>query len=153
MTWTDEQLAELVDAGRRHPKPRVRVKALAVRAVGLGQTHAQVAETFGTTRQSVGAWVKRYRAQRLNGLEVAPGRGRKRRVDEAQVVEYATQSPRNFGVNRTRWTLKLLAQTAPTLQGYSPSGVREVLRRCGLSYKRGQPWMLSPDPEYGKKRQ
>ena len=29
------------------------------RAVGSGQTHAQVAETFGTTRQSVGVWVTR----------------------------------------------------------------------------------------------
>jgi transposase len=153
MEWSSTQLTELTDAGRRHRKPGVRVKALAVRGVALGHTQGEVAELFAVTRQSVAAWVQRYRAGGLSGLEVARGRGRRRRADEEEVVRYAAQSPRNFGVNRSRWTLKSLAETVPTLRGFSVAGVREVLRRCGLRYKRGQPWALSPDPEYEKKRQ
>jgi transposase len=153
MEWSPEQLVELTQAGLHHARARVRVKALALRAAGLGHSYCRVAEMFATSRQSVSKWVKRYGEQGLAGLEVAPGRGRKRRADERELVAYATQSPRNFGVNRSRWTLKLLAQTVPTLRGFSPMGVRKVLRRCGFSYKRGQPWMLSPDPEYAKKGQ
>ena len=82
---------------------------------------------------------------------VAPGRGRKRQVDEEELIAYASQSPRAFGINRSRWTLRLLAQTVPSLQGFSEAGVLKALRRCGFSHKRGQPWMMSPDPEFEKK--
>jgi transposase len=61
------------------------------------------------------------------------------------------QSPRNFGIARTRWTLQLLAQTVPGLQGLCPSAVWHALRRLGISYKRAEPWLHSPDPDYVKK--
>ena len=104
-----------------------------------------------TTRQSVADWIARFQAGGVAALEIAPGRGRKSRVDEQQLEDYALQSPRNFGINRSRWRLADLAQTVPTLKGYSVSGVRQALKRCGISFKRGQPWMLSPDPNYEKK--
>jgi len=149
--WTAEQWEELSDAGRRHAKPGVRVKALAVGAVARGQTREAVAQTFGRSAASVGEWVKRYRAHGLAGLEIAPGRGRPAQVNERELEHYALQTPRNFGIKRSRWTLRLLAQTVPSLQGFTDAGVQQALRRCGISYKRGQPWMLSPDPQYEKK--
>jgi len=151
MDWTAEQLAELSRAGQRHPTPHIRVKALAVQAVARGQRPTAVAAMFATTRQSVSSWVKAYRAEGLSGFAIAPGRGRPREVDEAELKRYATQSPRNFGIARTRWTLELLTATVPSLKGFSIAGVRQALLRCGLAYKRGQPWMLSPDPAYEKK--
>lgn len=152
MHWSQQQVDELAEAGRRHPKPGVRVKALAVAAVARGQTRKAVAETLDRSALSVGTWVRRYRAEGLAGLQIAPGRGRPPRVDARELETYALQSPRNFGLARSRWTLALLAKTVPTLRGFSVSGVRQALRRCGLSHKRGQPWMLSPDPEFEKKR-
>lgn len=151
MDWTAEQLAELWTAGQRHPTPHIRVKALAVQAVARGQTQVTVATMFATTRQSVAAWVQAYRGQGLAGFAIAPGRGRPRQVDAAELERYATQSPRNFAIARSRWTLGLLAATVPSLKGFSAAGVRQALRRIGLTYKRGQPWMLSPDPAYEKK--
>lgn len=61
------------------------------------------------------------------------------------------QSPRHFGVPRTRWTLQLLAQKVPSLAGLHASAVWYVLRRLGISYKRAEPWLHSPDPDYVKK--
>jgi transposase len=119
--------------------------------MGLGEPRATVARCFAVSLTSLGTWLQRYRQGGLSALEIAPGRGRKSRVDPEQVLSYALQSPRNFGVNRTRWTLRLLAQTVPSLHGFSDAGVLRVLRRLDLSYKRGQPWLLSPDPEYEKK--
>jgi len=129
----------------------VRVKALAVQAVARGATQSAVAALFGTTRQSVGAWVRAYRERGLAGFAIAPGRGRRPRVDREELQRYASQSPRTFGIPRSRWTLALLAATVPSLQGFTPGGVRQALRRCGFTYKRGQPWLLSPDPEFTKK--
>jgi transposase len=151
MEWSGEQLAELSAAGRRHPKPGVRVKALAVLAVARGNPRQAVAAMFDRSALSVGAWVRSYCEQGLGGLMVAEGRGRKPQADEPQVRQYALESPRHHGINRSRWTLKLLGQTVPSLRGFSPSGVRQVLRRLGLHYKRGQAWLTSPDPEYEKK--
>ena len=151
MVLTAQQLHELAQAGKHHPKPGVRLKALAVRAVGTGEPRATVAHCFATSLTSVGEWLRRYRQGGVAALEIAPGRGRKSPVDSDQVLRYARQSPRQFGIPRSRWTLRLLADTVPGLHGYSLAGVLRVLRRLGLSYKRGQPWLPSPDPDYEKK--
>ena len=151
MEWTAEQLFELGRAGHTHPKAGPRVKALAVLAVARGQSYRAVGEVLDTNYHSISAWVRGYRERGLPAFEIAPGRGRPKRVDDAELETYALQSPRNFGIKRSRWTLALLARTVPSLKGLSASGVRQALLRCGISYKRGQPWMLSPDPEYEKK--
>jgi len=151
MQWQPEQIAELTDAGHHHPKAHVRTKALAVLAVARGETQKDAARFFDASPQSVCAWVRRFREQGVAGFAIAPGRGRPRQVDDRELVEYALQSPRNFGISRSRWTLRLLALTVPSLQGFSDTGVLRALRRCGISYKRGQPWMMSPDPEFEKK--
>jgi transposase len=153
MVLTAEQLQELDRAGKRHPKPGVRIKALAILAVGEGQPRAAVARMFRTSLTSLGSWLQRYGQGGLAALEIAPGRGRKSAVDPEQVLTYALQSPQQFGIARSRWTLRLLAEAVPCLHGYSETGVLRVLHRVGLSYKRGQPWLPSPDPDYEKKRQ
>jgi transposase len=151
MEWTAAQSDELTRAGRTHPKPRPRLKALAVLAVARGHSYSAVAAMFDTNYHSISAWVRGYRERGLAAFDVAPGRGRPKSADDEELETYALQSPRNFGLQRSRWTLELLAQTVPSLKGFSASGVRQALRRCGISYKRGQPWMLSPDPQYEKK--
>lgn len=151
MEWTSPQMAELTQAIRHHPDAGVRVKAVALRALGLGYQQSEAACLVAATRQSVAEWAKRYQEGGLEALMVAAGRGRHRTAVDAEVMEYARQSPRQFGIDRSRWTLELLAQAVPSLQGFSPSGVLRVLRRCGLSYKRGQAWLTSPDPNYEKK--
>ena len=152
MDWTHEQIAELQSAGHRHLKAGVRVKALAVLAVARGNLRRDVGAMFDTDYHSVGKWVDSYREHGLQAFEIAPGRGRPRKADDEQVHGYVLQSPRNFGVNRSRWTLQLLADTVPSLKGFTPNGVREVLRRLKVSYKRGQAWPTSPDPEFEKKK-
>jgi len=149
--WSPQQITELVDAAHHHAVPYIRVRAMAVLAVAEGHPQCQVAIFYHTTPGSMGNWVGRYRTEGLAGFEIRPGRGRHKQVDEQQLVDYALQSPRNFGINRSRWTLKLLAQTVPSLRGFSATGVFHALRRAGLSWKRGQAWITSPDPEFEKK--
>ena len=104
MAWSPQQIAELASAGHHHPKPGVRVKALAVRAVALGSSHREAAGLFATSRQSIGCWVRRYREGGLSAWQVARGRGRKSRVDQQEVLDTIAQSPRHLGLPRSRWT-------------------------------------------------
>jgi transposase len=130
----------------------MRLKALAIRAVALGHTRQQVGAILHVSAYTVGQWYRLYLQGGWSALRIHPGRGRRSRVDGSQVQEYVHQSPRNFGIPRTRWTLGLLARKVPCLAGLGPSGVWYALRRLGISYKRAEPWLHSPDPEYLKKK-
>lgn len=152
MEWSKEQVQELEGLVRHAPVPHVRVKAIAVLNVARGCTQREAAGLVCAHREAVGRWVQRYRAQGPAGWSVRAGRGRRPRVDAAEVEAYLRQSPRQFGVAQTRWTLRALASVVPSLGGFTDSGVQRALGRLGFRYKRGQPAVHSPDPEYGEKR-
>lgn len=149
---SDQQRAELDRSSRCHPQPGMRVKALAIRAVALGHTRQQVGAILHVSPYTVGQWCRLYLQGGWPALRIHAGRGRRSRVDGSQVQGYVRQSPRNFGIPRTRWTLQLLAQKVPCLAGLGPTGVWHALRRLGISYKRAEPWLHSPDPDYLKKK-
>lgn len=150
--WTQSQRDRLEWAARHAQPPYVRVKALAVANVAGGEAIVPVARTFRVSRQALGEWCQRFVREGLEGLRVYPGRGRKPRVNSQELERYVRQSPRQFGISQTRWTLAILAQTVPSLKGFSPPGVRKALHRMGFRYKRGQPRLHSPDPEYEPKK-
>jgi transposase len=145
------QGTELDHLSRTHPKPGMRLKAVALRAVAQGHTRQQVGAILHVSPYTVGQWYRAYQQGGWAALEIQPGRGRPSRVEAREVEEYVRQSPRNFGLPRTRWTLQLLAESVPSLAGMRPHSVWQALRRLGISYKRAAPWLNSPDPDYVKK--
>lgn len=150
---TDEQKAELTKAAKTDPRPYVRIRALAVLQVANGIPAIKVAEFALAHRTTVCTWVKDFQSEGVKGFVVAEGRGRKSAVTSEELANYLRQSPRVFGVPRTRWSLTTLAQVVPCLKGMSPPGVMNALERHGFSYKRGQPHLHSPDPDYEKKKE
>ncbi|MCS3634919.1 hypothetical protein GGP57_002252 [Salinibacter ruber] len=62
-----------------------------------------------------------------------------------------------MGLDRTRWTLGLLARKMEAIGDIPDSitrgGFSKLLGRLGISYKRGRQRMRSPDPDYEEKRQ
>lgn len=80
LTLTSEQEHELLTLRDRAEKPYLRERAAALLQVAEGETTSQVAEEGllrPRCRQSVSAWVHRYQAEGLSGLEIRAGRGRK----------------------------------------------------------------------------
>lgn len=152
MEWSDGQIKELEMLARRAPVPYIRVKALAVLNVARGRTRQEVAQIVCAHRESVGIWVQRYRKEGAAGLAVARGRGRQAQADGEELETYLRQLPRNFGLSQNRWTLRALARIVPSLKGLTDSGVCRALVRLGFRYKRGQPYVHSPDPTYEEKR-
>jgi transposase len=149
---TPQQSEELSRLARRSPVPHVRVKALAVYNVGRRVPCYQVAQTLGVERRSVGRWVRNYLARGAEAFAIKAGRGRRPRVKGEEVEHYLRQAPLQFGLSRTRWTLALLGQVVPCFRGMTEAGIRKALGRLGYRYKRGQPAVHSPDPQYGEKR-
>lgn len=64
------------------------------------------------------------------------------------------QSPRNFNLEQTRWTLAALLRICRAwLRLVTLVGVWKILQRFGLRYKRGRLAVHSPDPRFAEKRQ
>jgi transposase len=152
MELSDEQRQELTHLARQGQPAYLRAKALVVLNLGDGRSVTEVARIFRVSRESVYEWRNRYSGQGVAGLRVHAGRGRKPRADLQQVQDYVRQSPRQFAVPLTRWTLASLARVVPSLKGFSPYGVQKALARAGIGYKRGQPSLHSPDPDYEQKK-
>ncbi|MDQ3513938.1 MAG: IS630 family transposase [Chloroflexota bacterium] len=51
----------------------------------------------------------------------------------------------------SRWTLSTIRAAVPALAGYSLSGVWRVLRRSGITPRRGREQAFSPDPDSAEK--
>lgn len=149
---TKEQQAELADLARHDKRAYVRMKAQAVQAVSQGMTRSSVAKVLGVERRAVGRWVRSYMESGASSFNIKGGRGRKAQVQAEEIEEYLRQTPSHFGVARARWTLGTLQGAVPCLRGMSESGIWRALARVGYRYKRGQPVVHSPDPEYGEKR-
>ena len=152
MAWTISQERELASLMKHARAPHVRVKAVALWNVGAGRSQREVAEFLGVGLRSVNRWVNRFRGEGGTALLVRPGRGRRARAQPEELERYLRQSPRVYGLPQTRWTLRALAQTVPSLKGFTDAGVYYALVRAGFRYKRGQPHLYSPDPEYEEKR-
>ncbi len=152
MTWSEDQRNELFYHARHAPLGYVRIKSLAVWNVASGRPMVEIAKFLAVSRASVGEWVKRYLSQGIQGFIVKKGRGRRPQAQREEIENYLRQSPRQFGIQQTRWTLRTLAQIVPSLKGFTDSGVYRALVSNGYRYKRGQPYVHSPDPRYSEKR-
>ena len=73
--------------------------------------------------------------------------------EEAQnQVEYLLhQTPRQYGLSRTRWRLQDVGRALRWLEGCSEPGIYKVLKRLGFSRKRAMNFIHSPDRDYRRK--
>jgi len=63
-----------------------------------------------------------------------------------QVLTVLSQSPRDYGLPHTRWTLGTLLSVMTMLKVGSIAGLWGVLRRLDIRYRRGWEHLISPDP-------
>lgn len=70
-----------------------------------------------------------------------------------QLVELVHRHPNLYGVDRSRWDLISLRQALPWLHKLSLSAVWQLIKRLGISNKRGRLHVHSPDLEYDAKVQ
>lgn len=155
-----EQLEHVRDTDKR---PYMREHAAAILKVAEGVSGRQVA-LDGLLKQrkpdTIYDWIKRYQSEGIAGLAVKPGRGRKPafspkydKKEEAKeaILHIVRREPSTFGKSRSRWSLSLIIDVCKWLQVNTPSGMSQLLKRLGISYKRGRSYIHSPDLYYQQK--
>lgn len=69
-----------------------------------------------------------------------------------QLKDILHQSPRNFGIETSLWTLNLLAEVSFSEKVaerlVSGEAIRITLKRFDISWKRAKHWITRPDPAY-----
>jgi transposase len=136
---------------------RLALRAKIILAAAGGRSNTAIATELRVTLPVVGRWRQRFLDRRLDGLTDNPRSGAPRALlDERRLQELVHQSPRLFGKKRSTWTLQLLADTCSetgiTDGRVSASTVGKTMRRMGVTWRRAELWMTSPDLHYAQKK-
>lgn len=124
---TDEERATLTfwaGSGPNYAVSRKAIRARVILAAAEGLTLKEIAARVDLSRNNCLKWRQRFIAQRMDGLQDKPGRGRAPILtaeDYRQVLELS-RSPPPDGV---RWSLRRLAQAT----GHSISAVFRILHQ------------------------
>jgi transposase len=126
-----------------------------------GRRPSDIAAALGCSSQSVRNALRAFAAAGLACLRQKSTRPKtihaawpKERDEDLRALLH--QSPRHLGKPTSLWTLELAAEvcffkgwTSRTLSG---EAIRLVLKRLGVGWKRAKHWLVSPDPEYARKK-
>jgi hypothetical protein len=126
-----------------------------------GQRPTQIAAALGCSAQAVRDALHAFAAQGLACLRRRPSTPKTIHAvwppgRDQDLRALLHQSPRNFGKPTSLWTLALAAEVCFekgwTSRVLSGEAIRLVLRRLGVGWKRAKHWLVSPDPEYARKK-
>jgi transposase len=130
-------------------------------ASGQGQRPSQIATALGCGTQTVRDALHAFAREGLGCLHAKSKAPKtvhaawpKERDGDLRALLH--QSPRTLGKLTSLWTLPLAAQVCYekgwTRRRLSGEAIRLALQRLGVGWKRAKHWLVSPDPEYARKK-
>ena len=145
-----------VQAGLRSSDAFVLRRCQILLASARGERAPLIARQLGCDDQTVRNVIHGFNAAGLAVLH--EGSSRPHRLRTAFTEEGAERlkdllhrSPRDFGQERSTWTLELAAQVSfeqgIISQEVSDESVRRALKRLKTNWKRAKHWITSPDPQ------
>jgi transposase len=138
-----QELQRRVRATTVAVRDRQRAEIILMRADGM--TQGQIAARLGVSRMTVNDWCRRFLAQRLAGLDDAPGRGRKPSLPpEAvrMVLDKAVTPPATLA----RWSCRTMAREA----GISQASVQRLWASNDINPHLSRTFKLSQEPALAK---
>ena len=151
------ELARVVREGRG--EARLYRRARMVQLAAAGRSISAIARTLGTNRARVGAWLRRFESEGIEGLEDEARSGRPVEVtalERHQVIAAACSKPGDFGLERTVWSHDSLAKAleqSGRVRSISSSTVGRILAEAEIKPHRVKAWCHSTDPDYQTKMQ
>lgn len=120
-------------------------RAAIVLYAARGLNNHEIAEQLGIGRVQVGRWRMRYAEGGLEAIRKdAPRGGRRKTVDDAEIVRLTTQTKPE---NATHWSTRTMAARS----GYSEASVRRAWKKHGLKPHLVEPFKVSRDPRFVEK--
>jgi len=130
-------------------------------ASARGKPVSVIAEYLGCSQPTVRTVIHDFNATGLSALQEDSSRPHQLYTSfseegKHQLKDLLHRSPREFGKDRSTWTLELVAQVCFELHivttPISYETVRRVLLSLGINWKRAKHWITSPDPQYLQKK-
>ena len=152
------QHKELDHLYRTTKDPRLRTRAqMILLAAAQGLKVLQIARMVRASEATVLRWLKRYRAEGMEGLQDAPRPGRPSAMTTAYtaaLLAAVRRRPRSFGLPFSLWTLQRLVDDLAEQTGIrvSDDTVRRALKHAHMVLSRPQHQSSSPAPEYAVKK-
>jgi transposase len=155
----DEQ--RQTQAGLRSSDAFVLRRCQILLASARGERAPAIARQLGCDDQTVRNVIHGFNASGLAVLQEGSSRPHRLRTafspeGAERLKDLLHRSPRDFGQERSTWTLELAAQVSFE-QGIishevSDESVRRALKRLKTNWKRAKHWISSPDPQYQLKK-
>ena len=158
---TDEEREQL-QAGLRSSDAFVLRRCQTLLASSRGERTVQIAQNLGCTAQTVRNVIRGFHEQGQACLKEGSDRAHRlphtafpgEKGESLRLL--LRQSPRDFGKERSVWTLALGAQVSfeqgLTARQVSAETIRATLVRLGVRWQRAKQWIESPDPAYPRKK-
>ena len=136
-----------------------RCQLLLASADGTGP--AAIGAVVGLSAQAVRNAIRAFHADGLGCLTRKPPVAKAPalvwdREHDDRLKDLLHRRPREFGKSTSLWTLALAAEVCHskgwTTRRLTAEGMRGVLARLGIGWKRAKHWITSPDPDYAKKK-
>ncbi len=153
---TDEERQQ-IQAGLRSSDAFVLRRCQIVLASARGERASAIAKQLGCDDQTVRNVIHGFNASGLAVLKAGSSRPHRLHTSFSEqglklLKDLLHRSPRDFGKERSIWTLELAAQVSFE-QGIisvpiSDESMRRALKRLKTNWKRAKHWISSPDPQY-----
>ncbi len=152
---------QALQAGVRTKDPFVIRRSQIVLASARGEKAIEIATTLSCDDQTVRNVLRGFNQ---TGMAILQEGSRRPHTTQAafsaasveQLKEILPQSPRNFGRATSLWTLGLAAavsyENELVQERVSGETIRATLKRFGMKWTRAKHWIVSPDPEYERKK-
>jgi transposase len=133
---------------RRHDTldRRIYQRLTAVLAIAAGKTRDEVVEWLGMSRTQLGEWLRIYRNKGLDALCTFHHQGDPGKLTSSQIAELKQKI--STGCFRNSDQIRQWIQDTFGV-AYKPSGVKDLLKRIGVSYHQvtGFLWKADPDKQ------
>jgi transposase len=141
---TTEQRKEIERRRKGTLDRRVYQRLTAVLAVAAGKTREDIAEVLGVSLSQLGEWLRVYRQDGLDTLCDIRNKGDPGKLKPHQVAQLKEQV--RTGCFRNSAQIRDWVEATYGV-GYSSSGVKDLLRRIGVSYHKVSGFLWKADPD------
>jgi transposase len=146
LVLTDQQRRDLERRRKRALDRRVYQRLTAVLLVAEGKSRAEVAHLLGIGLSQLGEWLRLYRNQGVDALCTLHYKGDPGKLTPSQLERLKEKV--STGCFRNSAQIRQWLQDTFGVS-YTPSGVKDLLRRVGVSYHKvtGFLWKADPDKQ------
>jgi transposase len=147
ITLSAEQRKEIERRRKESLDRRVYQRLTAVLAVAAGKTREEVAELLGVSLSQLGEWLRVFRNEGLQALCEIHNKGDPGNLTASQIAQLESQV--STGCFRSSDQIRHWAESTFGVR-YSPTGIKDLLKRIGVSYHKvtGFLWKADPDEQH-----